>query len=182
MSRSLSSVQGLTEEHKVGEFACGRRELDEWLRSYALDSDRRDVARTFVVCRGERRVVGYYSLTMGAVRMTDAPKKLVRGLPNYPIGMVLLARLAVDREEQGTGLGAELLADALVRAVHAGESAAARLVVVDAIDEQAAAFYRRFGFLPAPEQSLRLFRRIKDIRASIEQARHVESGQVKKWA
>lgn len=149
-------------------FSCGREELDSWLYAHALDSERRDIARTFVVCRGNRRVVGYYSLTIGSVRMADAPRKLVRGLPGYPIGMVLLARLAIDRKEQGTGLGAELLADALRRALHAGESAAARLIVVDALDDQAARFYQRFGFIPAPEHPLRLFRRLKDIRASLE--------------
>lgn len=149
-------------------FSCGREELDSWLYTHALDSEQRDIARTFVVCRGNRRVVGYYSLTIGSVRMADAPRKLVRGLPGYPIGMVLLARLAIDRKEQGTGLGAELLADALRRALHAGESAAARLIVVDALDDQAARFYQRFGFIPAPEHPLRLFRRLKDIRASLE--------------
>src|SRR5207248_719653 len=128
--------------------SCGRDEPDSWLHAHPLDSERRDIARTFVVCRDDRRVVGYYSLTMGLVRMAEAPRKLVRGLPGYPIGMVLLARLAIDRKAQGTGLGAELLADALRRALHAGESAAARLVVVDALDDQAARFYQRFGFIP----------------------------------
>jgi predicted N-acetyltransferase YhbS len=167
-TEQLSPVHRLREDHDVEGFSCGREELDSWLRSHALDSERRDFARTFVVCRSGRRIVGSYSLTMGAVRMTEAPRKLVRGLPGYPIGMVLLARLAIDRKEQGTGLGAELLADALRRALHAGESAAARLVVVDALDDQAARFYQRFGFISAPEHPLRLFRRIKDIRASLQ--------------
>ena len=163
----LSPVQRLTAEHDLEGFTCGREELDDWLRRHALDSERRDIARTFVVCSGRRRVAGYYSLTMGAVRMAEAPKKLVRGLPGYPVGMVLLARLAVDQKEQGTGLGADLFADALLRALHAGESAAARLIVVDAIDDQAAGFYQRFGFIAAPEHPLRLFRRLKDVRASL---------------
>lgn len=164
----LSPIHRLREDHDVEGFACGQDELDQWLRSHALDSELRDIARTFVVCRGGRRVVGYYSLAMGSVRMAEAPRKLVRGLPGYPIGMVLLARLAVDQKEQGTGLGAELLTDALLRALQAGESAAARLVVVDALDDRAARFYQRFGFIPAPEHPLRLFRRLKDIRASLE--------------
>lgn len=164
----LTPVHRLREDHDVEGFSCGREELDSWLRAHALDSERRDIARTFVVCRGDRRVVGYYSLTMGSVRMAEAPRKLVRGLPGYPIGMVLLARLAIHRKEQGTGLGAELLADALRRALHAGEHAAARLVVVEALDDQAARFYQRFGFIPAPEHPLRLFRRLKDVRASLE--------------
>jgi GNAT superfamily N-acetyltransferase len=168
--RQPNHVERLRPDHNVAQFMSGRAELDDWLRRYALDSDRRDLARTFVVCRRSSRVVGYYSLTMGSVRVAKAPAKLVRGLPRYPIGMVLLARLAVDATEQEGGLGAQLLADALVRSVGAGESAAARLVVVDALDDKAATFCLKYGFLPAPDNPHRLHRRLKDVRASIEAA------------
>jgi predicted N-acetyltransferase YhbS len=104
---------------------------------------------------------------MGSVLRAEAPPKLVRGLPAYPVGMVLLARLAVDGSEQGKGLGALLLAEALRKAVAAGEAAAARLVVVDAIDDEAAKFYAHHGFIAAPGYPLRLYRRMKDIRASL---------------
>jgi ribosomal protein S18 acetylase RimI-like enzyme len=89
-------------------------------------------------------------------------------MPAYPVGTVLLARLAVDRRDQAKGVGALLLSEALRRAVDAGEAAAARLLVVDAIDDQAVRFYQRFGFVAAPEQPLRLYRRMKDVRASLE--------------
>lgn len=81
--------------------------------------------------------------------------------------MALLARLAVNADCQGEGLGGLLLAEALRKAVAAGEAAAARLVVVDAIAEAAAHFYAHFGFLSVPEHPMRLYRRIKDIRASL---------------
>jgi GNAT superfamily N-acetyltransferase len=84
--------------------------------------------------------------------------------------MVLVARLAVDAAEQGAGLGARLLSEALRKAAGAGEIAAARLVLVDAIDDAAAAFYRRHGFTPAPENPQRLHRRMREIRASLDQA------------
>ena len=116
---------------------------------------------------GGGRILGYFSLTMGSVRREEAPPRLVRGLPGYPVGMVLLARLAVDQGEQGKGRGSLLLAEALRKAVAAGEAAAARLVVVDAIDEQAVSFYRLHGFVPAPGHPLRLYRRMSDIRASL---------------
>jgi predicted N-acetyltransferase YhbS len=128
-----------------------------------------DSARTFVLLRDDT-VVGYFSLTMASVRREDAPTRLVRGLPAYPVGMVLVARLAVDSAQQGAGLGARLLSEALRKAVDAGEIAAARLVLVDAIDGAAASFYERHGFTPAPENPLRLFRRMKEIRASLDQA------------
>jgi len=126
-------------------------------------------ARTFVLLRDDT-VVGYFSLTMVSVRREDIPTPLVRGLPAYPAGIVLVARLAVDGAEPGAGLGARLLSEALRKAVDAGEIAAARLVLVDAIDDSAAAFYRRHGFTPAPEHPLRLYRRMKEIRVSLDQA------------
>jgi GNAT superfamily N-acetyltransferase len=130
-----------------------------------------DSARTFLLVRGgegaENTVAGYFSLTMGSVLRAEAPPRLVRCLAAYPVGMVLLARLAVDRSEQGKGLGALLLAEALRKAVAAGEAAAARLVVVDAIDDEAAKFCVHHGFIAAPGHPLRLYRRMRDIRASL---------------
>lgn len=160
-------IERLAEHHDLTAFDSGNEDLDGWLRRHALAAQAMDSARTFVLTRGGR-VVGYFSLTMGSVLRHDAPAKLVRGLPAYPVSMVLLARLAVDRGQQGVGLGAMLLAEALRKAVAAGEAAAARLVVVDAIDESAARFYERYGFIRAPEHPLRLYRRMKDLRASLD--------------
>jgi GNAT superfamily N-acetyltransferase len=165
-SRGLR-LERLDSQHDLATFDSGNEELDSWLSRHALAAQQMDSARTFVMMRSGR-VCGYFSLTMGSVLRADAPAKLVRGLPAYPIGMVLLARLAVDRREQGKGLGAHLLAEALRKAVGAGEAAAARLVVVDAIDEDAVAFYKRHGFVPAPEHDRRLYRRMKDVRASVD--------------
>jgi GNAT superfamily N-acetyltransferase len=152
--------------HDVVAFDSGNAALDAWLQRHALAAQQMDSARTFVVIEASR-ILGYFSLTMGSVRREEAPRRLVRGMPGYPVGMVLLARLAVDQTEQGKGRGALLLTEALRKAVAAGEAAAARLVVVDAIDERAADFYRRQGFLPAPDHPLRLYRRMSDIRASL---------------
>jgi len=93
-------------------FDSGSGMLDGWLRRHALAAQRMDSARTFVATRGSG-VVGYFSLTMGSVLRADAPAKLVRAMPAYPVGVVLLARLAVDQSQQGKGVGAMLLAEAL---------------------------------------------------------------------
>jgi len=164
-------LERLRTDHELGGFGCGVDELDVWLARHALPAQQMDSARTFVVV-GAGRVVAYTSLTMGSVRRADAPARLVRGLPGYPVGMVLIARLAVDRAEQGAGLGTRLLADALRVAVLAGESVAARLIAVDAIDERAAGFYRQHGFTETLGHPLRLYRRMKDVRASLEKAAH----------
>ncbi|MDQ3944864.1 MAG: GNAT family N-acetyltransferase [Actinomycetota bacterium] len=159
-------LERLHASHDVAAFDSGNAELNGWLWRHALAAQQMDSARTFVLTQGGR-VLGYFSLTMGSVRREEAPRRRVRGMPGYPVGTVLLARLGVDQAEQGKGRGALLLAEALRKAVAAGEAAAARLVVVDAIDERAADFYRRHGFLPAPDHPLRLYRRMSDIRASL---------------
>ncbi|MGQ0745099.1 MAG: GNAT family N-acetyltransferase [Acidimicrobiales bacterium] len=163
----IVQIERLDVHHDLRAFDSGNAELDAWLRRHALAAQRMDSARTFVAIQNSR-VLGYFSLTMGSVLRKEAPAKLVRGLPGYPIGMVLVARLAVDRSEQRRGIGALLLSQALRKAVTAGQTAAARFVVVDAIDDEATSFYERFGFVAAPDHQRRLYRRIKDIRASID--------------
>lgn len=166
MTGAALRLERLGSQHNLGDFDSGNKVLDSWLKSHALTAQQMDSARTFVLV-DDHDVLGYFSLTMGSVLRDEAPAKLVRGLPAYPVGMVLLARLAVDRNHQGRGLGGMLLAEALRKAVAAGESAAARLVVVDAIDERAVNFYAGRGFIALPENPMRLFRRTKDIYASL---------------
>ncbi|HKH51674.1 MAG TPA: GNAT family N-acetyltransferase [Mycobacterium sp.] len=160
-------LERLDAHHDVSIFDSGNEVLDGWLRRHAIAAQRMDSARTFVATRNGR-VIGYFGLTMGSMLRAEAPVKLVRGMPAYPVGMVLLARLAVDQSQQGRGVGAMLLAEALRKAIAAGEAAAARLIVVDAVDEDAAAFYQRYGFVRTPENPLRLYRRMKDVRASLD--------------
>ena len=162
-------LQRFDARHDVSSFTSGSPSVDAWLHRHALAAQQMDSARTFIACRGTK-TVGYFSLTMGSVGRTEPPPSLVRGMPRYPIAAVILARLAIAEEEQGKGLGARLLADALRTAVFAGEAAAARLIVVDALDDSAAGFYRRHGFVEPIGTPLRLYRRMKDVRASLAAA------------
>lgn len=156
-----------TGEIEPAGFDCGNEELNTWLQRHALASHKADLARTYIALDGAT-VAGYVSLTSGSVRPEDAPKRLARGMPRYPIGSILIARLAVDVIYQGNRLGSRLLAEALRRAVTASDAAAARLVVVDAIDDDAVAFYRRWGFIDTPDNPRRLYRKMSDIRSSLE--------------
>lgn len=113
------------------------------------------------------RVVGYYSLSAGAVRKEESPARVAKGLAKHPIGVILLARLAVDRNEHGAGLGKFMLADALLRALAAADAIGARAVLVHAIDEQAAAFYKRYGFEPSPFDPKQFMLLMKDVRATL---------------
>jgi GNAT superfamily N-acetyltransferase len=159
----------LAPEHELGGFDCGNDDLNRWLVDHALASQKADLARTYLALN-DTIVAGYVSLTTGSIRPDAAPRRYARGMPRHPIPTVLIARLAVDRLYQRQKLGSRLLAEALRVAVAASDAAAARLIVVDAIDDQAAAFYRHWGFIDVPENPRRLFRKISDIRRTLEQA------------
>jgi predicted N-acetyltransferase YhbS len=155
----LGPVERLTDRHQAEGFDCGNVDLDNWLTRIALVAARAGTAATYVLCRGSR-VVGYYALAMGSVSHSSAPSRLRRGMPD-PVPVVVLARLALDHSEQGNRLGGHLLVDALRRCVRGGQEFGARAVVVDAIDDRAAAFYRHFGFHDL--EGLRLWRRLADV-------------------
>lgn len=163
----LSSIEKLTRNHNVSSFDCGKPSLNDWLQRFALTNQQSDAARTYVLHRGGK-VVGYYSLSAGSVRREESPARIAKGLAQHPIGVILLARLAVDRGAQGTGLGKTLLADALSRALAASETVGARAILVHAIDEPAAAFYRTFGFEPSPLDPKQLLLLMKDLRATLK--------------
>ncbi len=151
MSR-LSATESLDRtRHRVDSFGCGHEALDLWLRAHAGQNQRRDAARTFATAEPDGAVVGYYTLVAAQVRQETATAPVGRGMSrHYPIPVALLARLAVDRRQQGAGVGASLLLDALQRVTRASDEIAVRAIVVDAIDESAASFYRHFGFESSP--------------------------------
>ncbi|HST41322.1 MAG TPA: GNAT family N-acetyltransferase [Conexibacter sp.] len=159
----------LAEEHDFDGFDCGDQSLNVWLTKHAHASHRADLARTYLALSDDDVLVGYVSLTTGSVDRADAPRRFARGMPGHPLPTILIARLAVAREWQGRRIGSRLLAEALRMAVGASDAVAARLVVVDAIDEDAAAFYRRWGFIDLPENPLRLYRKISEIRRSLQE-------------
>jgi predicted N-acetyltransferase YhbS len=132
--------------HDVARFRRGNEVLDRWLVRYAGQNQRRDAARTFVAA-ADKQVYGYYTLLAGQLDHREATAETSEGLSrHFPIPVAILARLAVDADRQGQGIGAALLNDALARVVRASEQVAVRAVVVHAIDEHAAEFYERFGF------------------------------------
>jgi GNAT superfamily N-acetyltransferase len=112
-------------------------------------------------------VVAYYSLSAGSVRKDEAPSRVAKGLASHPIGVILLARLAVNLNEQGTGLGKALLVDALSRAAGAADEIGARAILVHAIDDEAVGFYTRFGFERSPIDPKQLMLLMKDLRATL---------------
>jgi predicted N-acetyltransferase YhbS len=169
LSACFGAVEPLGSRHEVDRFDCGREQLDRWLRAYAGQGQRRDTARTFVVCRkGATGVVGYYTLVASQVEHGEATSGVRRGASKlFPIPVCLIARLAVDRSEQGVGLGRSLLLDALRRTDRASRSVAMRAVLVHALDDEAAAFYARFGFEPASAEPLTLMVPLEAVRHTL---------------
>ena len=157
----------LTRAHDRNLFDCGVPALNDYLKQYALQNQKKHAARTYVATRG-RRVVGYYSLAYGSVSVDEAPKSVKAGLPMYPIPVILLARLAVDLTERGQGLGAALLRDALLRTLRAAEIAGLRAMIVHAKDDAAKLFYEKYGFEPSPIDAHHLFLKISQILISLE--------------
>jgi GNAT superfamily N-acetyltransferase len=140
--------------------------VNDYLKRYALQNQKKHAARTYVATRGNR-IVGYYSLAYGSVSLEEAPQTLKSGLPRHPIPVILLARLAVDSTEQGHGLGAALLKDALLRTIQAAGIAGLRAMLVHAKDDAAKSFYEKFGFEPLPIDAYHLFLRVSDILSSV---------------
>lgn len=167
-NRQLSVVQKLNASHELDSFDCGKEPLNRFVQRFALSNQKAGSARTYVVCRGERRVVGYYSLAVGAVEPSAAPGRVSKGLARHPIPVMLLARLAIDKSEQGRGLGTALLKDALLRTAQAADIAGIRALLVHAKDDEARAWYEAFDFEPGPTDPYQLFLLMKDLRALIK--------------
>jgi ribosomal protein S18 acetylase RimI-like enzyme len=133
----------------AGEFNCGQSDLNNYLKQYASQDVRRNVARVFVCCPVDepQRVAGYYTLSASNVQTIDLPTHLAKKLPRYPIPVAFMGRLAVESRFQGQGIGSILLIDACKKLKRAQDFLAVAGLVVDAKDESAVRFYLHFGFV-----------------------------------
>ena len=158
-------VETLARHHDFTAFDCGNEALNSWLKRFAWTNVRNDSARVYVLHTHDDLVLGYHAITVGSVSREEVPGRVSAGLAAHPIGVALLARLAVDRGQQGKGFGVTLLQDALRRIEQAAELVAVRAVLVHAINDQARNFYLRYGFSPCPGDDMRLIILMKDLRA-----------------
>ena len=153
------NIESLHSGHKKGVFSCGEDSLDAYIHRYAKQDIKRRVTRVFVLTEemDSKEILGYYSLSAGSVYAEHLPDSIKNKLPRYPIPVVLLGRLAISKKNHGQGLGMILLADAMKRILKASEAIAFYALVVDALDSKAKAYYQQFGFIPFPNQPLKLF-------------------------
>ena len=162
----------LGSDHVLEGFDCGRASLNLWLTRYARQAGTAGSARAYVIVDSQQgRVVGYNALTAAGIEREAATARVIKGMPQYPIPVVLLARLAVDLSVARRGLGACLLRDAMLRTLTASETVGVRAMLVHAIDDEARGFYLRHGLEPSPTDSMHLMVLIKDIAKALDAAR-----------
>ncbi len=151
-------IEPIRRDHARDGFDCGNADLDDFLRRYARQSESLSIARTLVAVRSKELIVrGYYTMRNGQVEVARLPQDETKRFPRYPVPVVHLARLAVDRSARGQGLGEFLLLHALGRALAASRSIAAFAVEVVAFDEAARGFYLKYGFKALVDDSLHLY-------------------------
>jgi GNAT superfamily N-acetyltransferase len=162
----VRAPERLSSEHELDDFACGVPALDEWLKRRARRNEEEGASRTFVVCAG-RRVIGYYSLAAGSVLHAIATGKTRRNMPD-PVPVILLGRLAVDRQWQGKGIAADMLSDGVLRILGAAQTVGVRAILVHAISEEAKQFYEKHGFRASAVEPMTLMITIDEAQRALE--------------
>lgn len=155
-------IEKLRREHHVAGFECGEPQLDRFLIFYALQAQRSGASQTYVVLADER-VIGYYTLVVSEVAHDQAPERLKKGMARHPIPLIVLARLAIQRDWQRRGIGAALLRDAMERTLVVAEVVGVRALAVQAKNDAAAQFYLHFDFIQSPFDQRQFFLMIKEI-------------------
>jgi GNAT superfamily N-acetyltransferase len=160
-------IEKLRRDHAADIFDCGTEPLNQFLTRYAWQSQQSGASQTYLGLSG-KIIVGFYTLTVGEIAHVAATERLKKGMPRHPIPLMVLARLAIDKNWQGRGLGAGLLKDALLRTEQAADIAGIRALAVHAKDDGAARFYARFGFEPSPTDERHMFLLMKDVRRALQ--------------
>lgn len=163
---ALSAPEPITASHDVSGFSCGKPVLDRWLKTRALSNQEKGFTAVIVV-HDDNRVVGYYGLAPTAVLPNHLPRAIRTGQPPDPVPCLLLGQLAIDERWIGQGIGTGLVKHALQRCVAAASLIGGRALIVNAVDSEAAFFWRRCGFIASKDDPLILFRSMSDITASI---------------
>jgi GNAT superfamily N-acetyltransferase len=143
----IRAPEPITSAHDLSQFDCGVASLNDWLKKRALKNQ--DIySATNVVCIN-KQVIAYYTLAYGSVNHEEVTRKIRRNAPDK-IPVMILCRLAVDKNWQTKGLGKHLLKQVFLKTIDASAIAGLRGLLVHAIDENAKAFYQHYGFLECP--------------------------------
>ncbi|TAK74502.1 MAG: N-acetyltransferase [Gammaproteobacteria bacterium] len=160
---NLSPPTPISANHEISNFDSGESSLDDWLKKRALKNQVSGASRCFVISN-HKEVIGYYSLSAGAISHETTPKTMRRNMPD-PLPVLLLGRLAIDKKYHNQGLGNALLRDAMIRAVSVAGDAGVFAILVHALSEQAKRFYISRGFIESPLQPMTLIMTLETVRS-----------------
>jgi GNAT superfamily N-acetyltransferase len=160
---TLSPPVPLSADHLLSDFESGESSLDEWLKKRAVKNQASGASRCFVICQ-KNTVIGYYTLSAGVIAHESAPKQMWRNMPD-PLPVLLLGRLAIDKNYHNQGLGSALLQDAMMRAINVAQEAGIFAILVHALSEQAKRFYLSRGFVESPLRPMTLIMTLETIRS-----------------
>lgn len=159
---NLTAPESLEHSHIIDDFASGEESLDHWLKTRAMQNQHSGASRTFVTC-SDNRVMGYYALSTGVITTSHAVGRFRRNMPT-DIPVILLGRLAVDKNAKGMGIGRGLVKDAALRILQASGLVGIRGMVVYALSDDARRFYEHVGFVSSPLDPMMLMITLEDLR------------------
>lgn len=163
----LVSIKDIQQKSSLRNFHCEIDTLNEFLSKYALKNDQLGIGKTFVALDQQEKIVGYFTLATAQVAYQEIPDDYRGKLPKYPIPALRIARLAVDKEQKGKGIGKWLLAQAFVKIIQVADVTGIYFIIVDA-KETSKSFYEYYGFIKFCDANLTYFILVDTVRKAIQ--------------
>ena len=163
-------IEPLGKNHDRAAFSCGKDPLDQYLKNLAGQAAEKNLAAVFIFTPDGKRIAGYYTLSSHAVKLDEIPEEIAKKLTRMQeVPATLIGRLARSIDYRGLGIGEILLVDALKKTLQNTAHVASWAVIVDAKDQEAGEFYKRYGFLPFPNKPNRLLLPMKSVQKMFTQ-------------
>lgn len=162
----LVSVKEINPKSVLKKFDCEVEALNEFLSRYAVKNDELGIGKTFVALDEKSLIAGYFTLATAQVAYQEIPGDFRGKLPKYPVPALRIARLAVNKEAKGKGIGKWLLAQAFIKAVHVADVTGLYFIIVDA-KETSKGFYEHYGFHKFFDEDLSYFILIDTVRKAM---------------
>lgn len=163
----LVSVKEISPKSALKKFDCEVDALNEFLSRYALRNDELGIGKTFVALDEKNQIAGYFTLATAQVAYQEIPDDFRGKLPKYPIPALRIARLAVNKDLKGKGIGKWLLAQAFIKAIHVADVTGLYFIIVDA-EETSKSFYEHYGFHKFFDEDLSYFILVDTVRKAMQ--------------